>query len=155
MTCVVCRGTIGEPHYANAWEKVRKLSPCCSEACAASFDPDVHWLPATAPALVTGTEEARLAKVARDRLTAGDNPSVVVREMLNAGMAVLAVRKLVRDASLQTMEIEKDVKRLNLVALIGGLFGARGTRYQRVKGADPAKLHAAEADLDAWIARFR
>ncbi len=123
MTCVVCRGPIGEPHYANAWEKVRKLSPCCSEACAARFDPDEHWLPATAPALVTGTEEARLAKVARDRLTAGDSPSVVVREMLNAGMAVLALRKLVHDA--------------------------------KPKRPQPAKLRAAEADLDAWIARFR
>lgn len=155
MTCVVCRGPIGEPYYANAWEKVRKLSPCCSEACAAAFDPDVHWLPAAAPALVTGTEEARLAKVARDRLTTGDSPSVVVREMLNAGMAALAIRKLLRDASLYTVDIEKNVRRLNLIALIGGLFGGRVRRYQRAKGADPAQLRAAEADVDAWIERFR
>lgn len=153
MSCVVCGQPIGEPHYANAWEQARKAFPCCSTTCAERFDPDLHWLPAVAPAVITGEEEVRLVKVSRERVARGDHPSVVVREMLVAGLSVMALRKIVGDASLQATATEQTVSRLNVLGMISGLLGGRW-RMHESRGPDPAKLRSASEDLETWRARF-
>src|SRR5690349_15940271 len=100
-SCVVCGAALADAaaaRYANDWERVRKRYPCCGDACATAFDPDVHWLPAAAPAATDDAETERLGGVMRRRLADGDSPRVVTREMLLAGVAISAIRKQLNDA---------------------------------------------------------
>jgi hypothetical protein len=156
MTCVVCGASVVEPHYANAWEKVRKLYPCCSSACSARFDPDTHWLPAAAPAPAAGPEAARLLGVARDRVRAGDKPTIVVRDLLLAGVGLPGVRKLLLDAEIAAKSTDRVVTQLNIISVIRALFRGpmRMRMHERRDRQDPEALRAAVADLDAWRARF-
>ncbi len=152
--CVVCGGPITEPQFANAWEKARKLYPCCSDACAKRFDPDVHWLPAERPQLLDGPEEARMLDTARQRIREGDRPSLVVRDMLVAGVGTAGVRKLIVDGELAAAAGDRTARTLNILGGIRALFGG-GLRFaQRRDKQDPVLLRAASADIDAWRARF-
>jgi hypothetical protein len=86
MKCVVCESEFeGDALYANAWERVRKRFPCCSQACTTRFDPDVHWRPAIWPAPASDEEEGRLLGVVHLRVKKGERPDVIAREMLQAG----------------------------------------------------------------------
>jgi hypothetical protein len=153
MPCVVCGGELVECHFANAWEKARKLSACCSPACAQRFDPDRHWLPAKAPADADGAEQVRLLDIAHGRLRRGDRPSVVVRELLTAGVGVLGVERLVRDAELDAQATKRTVKRHNILGAIGALFG----RWRVTEAREPLELPelaAATADVAVWRKHF-
>ena len=145
MACVVCGNPVGDVHYANAWEKARKLFPCCSPVCASSFDPDLNWMPAKMPRTVDETDERRLLAVSRKRLRDGDRPSVVIREMLVAGVSVTGLRKLVFEAEATRI---KPHPALAVFAVLTGRI-----RIKRDK-RDPVLLRDASADLDAWRARF-
>src|SRR5262249_9722233 len=149
MSCVVCGGPIAEPYYANAWEKTRKLYACCSTACTAKFDADAHWLPAAPPKHVDADEQRRLLHLARGRIPNGDLPSVVVRELLVAGVGLLGIDKLLREAEYEANVEERKVKRRNILGAIGALFG-RWHIHERRDQVVPEQLRAAAADLAAW-----
>lgn len=154
MACVVCGGAVGEPVFANAWEKSRKVSACCSTACAQTFDPDVHWIPSTRPAPVDTMEEARLIRIHRERLRKGDQPDVVTRELLLAGVAPTAIRKLLTSTELggESTDVAKLVP-IRQPSLFGSLF------FRAAKAAAPddnlgVRLETAKADLDRWTKHF-
>lgn len=154
MGCVVCGAPITAPHFANAWERIRKLYPCCSPACAARFDPDVHWLPAEKPPPATPDDEHRLTRAGVERLRAGDRPSLVVRDLLLAGIAPTALRKLLTDAELSVAATDRWVGRFNLLGVISALFGGRWQVAERNDRRDPEELRAAAIELETWTARF-
>ena len=154
MTCVVCGAAITEPVFANAWEKTRKVSACCSAACAQTFDPDQHWLPSTRPLSQDPMEEARLARVGAERLRKGDRPSVVARELLIAGVGLPAVRKLLNATDLGSEST--DAAKLTPIAQ-GGWRGRLLHLFASAAAPDTddaAHLAAAKADLDRWAAHF-
>ncbi|HEX8115037.1 MAG TPA: hypothetical protein VF516_45225 [Kofleriaceae bacterium] len=151
---LVCGGPIAEPHFANAWERVRKLYPCCSPPCAARFDPDIQWLPAERPPPATPDDEQRLVRTGAERLRAGDRPSLVVRDLLLAGIAPRAVRKLLTDAELSVAANDRWVDRLNVLGVISLLFGGRWRVAERNDRRDLEQLRTAATDLETWSARF-
>lgn len=154
MTCVVCGGAVGEPVYANAWEKTRKVSACCSAACAQTFDPDQHWIPSQRPAPVDTMEEARLVRLASERLRKGDKPFVVTRELLLAGVGMPALRKLLTSTKLGSESTNiADMVPVPQRGWVGRLiYGAA-----RAAGPDthePDHVTAANADLERWAKHF-
>jgi hypothetical protein len=152
VRCVVCQNPIETPHFANAWERSRKIYPCCSAACASGFDPDAHWIPATEPVLVVPTEERRLLATARTRLGAGDRPSVVVRELLVAGVSSTGIPFILAEAS-AGVATAKTARRTGIANALLTLVGR--WRVSENRGPDSKQLAAATADVDAWRARFR
>ena len=152
--CVVCGGPLGVAVYANAWETARKLYPCCGPGCAARFDPDEHWIPAPRPEPASGPEEARLLGPARTRILAGDRPSLVVRDMLIAGVGVPGVRKLLVDGELVAQQGDAAARKLNILGAIRALFGGGTSFAERADKQDPKLLRAAHDDIEAWQRRF-
>jgi hypothetical protein len=154
--CVVCGVGIehGAQKYPNAWEAARKRFPCCGATCCAAFDPDVHWLPAALPDAAGSEEQKNLLRVSRRRLEDGDSPRVVARELLQAGVAVAALRKVLGEALVAGTRAEKDAAHLSL---FGGLFGALAGVFSVAKNHDkrrPAAIEDALSDVDRWIAHF-
>ncbi|MBA3457344.1 MAG: hypothetical protein H0T42_29960 [Deltaproteobacteria bacterium] len=154
MTCVVCRAAVTEPVFANAWEKTRKLSACCSAACAQTFDPDQHWIPSTRPAAIDHMEETRLSRVGGERLRKGDRPGVVVRDLLLGGVSPSAVRKLLTATKLGSESTDiADMVPIRQQGWLGRLiYGAA-----RAAGPDertPEHVDDARRDLDRWTAHF-
>ncbi len=100
MKCVVCRGELpeGTLFWANSYEKIRKLYPCCSDACAADFKSDVHWFPAERPTRAPEEDEVSLTEVAKHRIRGGDDAHVIVRELLVLGVAPRMVRNALNDS---------------------------------------------------------
>lgn len=154
MACVVCNLPLSETHFANSWEKARKLYPCCSAACAQSFDPDIHWLPSAHPECVDHHDEARLVGAARERLRAGDRPSIVVRDLLIAGVGPDGVRKVLRTAGASADADAKTARRLNVVAWVSLLLGGRAWWFVGSERMDPKLIRAAEADIERWTRHF-
>ena len=154
MSCVICKAAVGEPHYANAWEKARKLYPCCSEACAARFDPDVHWLPPVAPPPLAFPEEARILGAARGRIHDGDKPSIVVRDLLLAGVGIAGVRKLLVEGELAAVAGDRAARRINILGGLRALFGGGLTLGERRSKSSIEALRAANADIETWQAHF-
>jgi hypothetical protein len=154
MRCVVCEQPVDtvDALYANAWEKSRKRYPCCTPACAASFDPDVHWLPAVAPAPASEADRARLLIVFRDRLAGGDCASVVLREMLLAGVPPEPLRGLLIRAIGQAEASRRDQRVLTAISALGGLLSGRWRLYRAGDRRDPEDLRSSLADLEAWEA---
>jgi hypothetical protein len=152
MVCMVCEREIpaGDEQYANAWEKTRKRYPCCSDACCARFDPDIHWVPGVRPEPADDGEQARLMAVARTRLGGGDSPSVIVREMLLAGVAPSALRKLLAGAYITSSEQADERKRMDLIGGLIGLVTGRGLFFKNRDKRDPKLMKVAMADLDQW-----
>lgn len=117
MICVVCGTPVVERHFANAWEASRKIYACCSTACTAGFEPDTHWIPSTVPPAATPDDEARLLRVCRERVRSGDRPSIVIREMLVAGIGIPGLRKTLINAQLTVGATNKTVSRLNILGV--------------------------------------
>ena len=140
--------------FANPWERARKVYACCSEACARAFDPDVHWIPGNEPALAEADEDRRLLARARARLASGDRPTVVVREMLVAGVSPRGLRFALAEAETAAAARAKAIRRGALANILGMLIGRRAAVDDR-EVIDPAQLRAAVADLDSWSAKFR
>jgi hypothetical protein len=105
----------GGDRYANAWEAVRRKLPCCSDSCCARFDPEVHWFPAQAPRPAPFPEESRLLALASERLRAGVEPRLLVRELLLAGVSPDGVKRLLLGT-------------LREMGVIAQLFGRRRAR---------------------------
>ncbi len=151
MTCVVCGGAVEEPVYANAWEKARKQFACCGEVCAQRFDPDAHWIPSARPAALETIEEARLVRLAGERLRAGDEPRRVVRDLLVAGVGLPGARKALTSAELSANATDKVVKKLNILGWLSFALGGRLRVAERTSQQDQTKLReAASTDLAQW-----
>ncbi len=151
MTCVVCGGAVKEPVYANAWEKARRQFACCGDACAQRFDPDAHWIPSARPAALDTMEEARLVALAGKRLQSGDEPRLVTRDLLVAGVGVPGVRSALMNAELSADTTDKAVKRLNVLGWLSFVLGGRLRVAERTSQQDQTKLReAASTDLAQW-----
>ncbi len=151
---MVCGGAIEAPRFANAWEKSRGAFPCCSEACATRFDPDVHWLPARAPAPLDDAEARRLISIASRRLARGDLPRVVVREMLLAGVPVAPLRGALIEGRAATAAAERSARRWSIAGFVFAAFGASLRLAESRDPRDLAALDEGAAQLDRWQARF-
>jgi hypothetical protein len=151
--CVVCGAPVVEAHYANAWEKTRKVMACHSAECASRFDPDVHWMPSAAPT-ADAAEQRKLLQVTVGRINSGNAPSVVVREMLVAGVSPLELRRILIEASRAADASEATAIKRGVVSAVLGLFRGRWTATENRDPRDPARLRAADADITAWQARW-
>lgn len=158
VKCVVCGSSItaGREQYSNAWESSLAQHPCCREACCESFDPTVHWLPVRAPALVEEAEADRLIRSVQRRLSEGEQPGLVARDLLLAGVPPWRVRATLVGAAAKAKGSDRMTGSLNMFAwlqasLTGGfsLFGdpKRGK-------ANVGKLLDANQDIEDWIDRF-
>ena len=156
MRCVVCGNPIvdGNESYASSFEKIRKMFPCCDSACTARFDPDQHWIPGRRPTELDDGERARMIRVLRTRLANGDNPTVVIREMLAAGLPPRQLRLQLGDAATAGEPEAKLVSRANKVGLLGGLFGGRLQMFRSRDKRDPDALGAAVASIEFWERAF-
>jgi hypothetical protein len=148
MQCAVCREWIkvGAERYPNDWERVRKRFACCSDACASRFQPDEHWIPSVWPPALADAEQRRLLAVAAGRLRNGDQPKVVLREMLQAGVSVAGLRRVVGDQRGSAAQHKRTLGSLNL---LGRLLGAGSVRT-RFDPRDVGQLDAAFDILDEW-----
>lgn len=155
MSCVVCERPIaaGDEHYANTWEKSRKRYTCCSEACAQKFNPDIHWIPQVFPPPADEAEQTRLLGVSRARLYQGDLATVIVHEMLLAGVSPEALRRVLLSGYIASGKAEGDARRSTLLGIVGGLFTGWYTFFKRADKRDMKSIKLALADLDRWEAR--
>jgi hypothetical protein len=149
MMCVVCESNIavGEERYGNAWERSRARFPCCSDACAAQFDPDVHWLPGEAPRAASPSDEQRLVAVARQRLIRGDRPSLVARDLLLGGVRPAGVRATLDGALLGGARSQKENRAGFWMLLLTG---------KGIFKADKREVNLVEqayGELDQWDRR--
>ena len=147
MRCVVCGRSIatGQEQYPNDWERVRKRFPCCGADCSKSFNPDLHWIPAVWPTPVGQAEEQRLLNVVHARINYGDNPSVILREMLQAGVSPEGLRRAVGNQFVSTARRQKSTNRF---AWLGLLFRVRVRALGERR--DASKLDEAFSALDLW-----
>lgn len=157
--CVVCGEDIptGREQYSNAWEKVRRLSPCCSDSCLQRFDPDVHWLPGVAPPSAMPEDTARLLSVAQQRIVRGDQARVVVRELLVAGVPIARIRGLCIQTGNTAINQKRDRHELGILSMIGGFLGllsGHGTMLVSGDRSNPESVGPALDDLDVWERRF-
>ena len=147
-------GAVETPRFANAWEKSRGAFPCCSDACATTFDADLHWLPARAPAPPDASETRRLLTLAVNRLAKGDLPRAIVREMMQAGAPTAPLRDAVTHARDAAAAAQRSATRRSILGVIGLAVKGRGTLAEARNQRDPAAFAEALADLDRWQARF-
>lgn len=160
MNCVVCGGGLGtdayrpeSAHYANAWERTRGLSPCCSDGCARLYDPDVHWIPAVFPIVVEGDQAIRLRQMARQRLGQLDEARPVVRELLLAGLAPTILRFLVAQANDATRELAQRATKRTVLGVLSGFLGGSVTVAESRDARSDDNYTRANDDLDLWEAR--
>jgi hypothetical protein len=153
--CTVCASECcyGE-HFANSWERSLGRNPCCSEGCAKLHDPDVHWMPPEAPPLLSDDEHDRLVAVARKRVTTGDNPVTVVREMLQAGMPTASLRKVVFFSAVGAADAQAKAREVGVFGLILGALTGFFLFARREDPRDQEQHRRARDDLDAWERRF-
>lgn len=156
IRCVICQKAIpvGEDLYTNAWEKSRKRYPCCSQACCDSFDPDQHWLPVVKPEQADREEEVRLLDVTQRRLKDGDSPTVVIREMLLAGVATRALRKVLNEAQASSESNHRVARQLGVGGVIMGVLTGQWSFFKSTDKRRPRTLEAALSDLDRWDSHF-
>jgi hypothetical protein len=115
----------------------------------ARFDPIEHWIPARFPEPASDEDRGRLLKVARKRLGEGDEPRIVVRELLVAGIPALRVRGVLIDVGSNAEREQSEKRRLNALLLILTFRWIRfGTDRRNVK-----KIAAAHADIALWERR--
>jgi hypothetical protein len=153
IACVVCQGSLelSEAHYANAWERSRKKLPCCSAACATTFDPDLHWIPAVLPQPAAGDEAIDLRNRARQRLRAGDEARPVVRELLLAGMSPGTLRYCVAESSDATTDAKSAATRTSVLGFVKGVLLGGRTVVAESRDQRSRKTYAdATADLTQW-----
>jgi hypothetical protein len=150
--CVVCGTEVdaNEAHYANAWERSRKKAPCCSQACAKAFDPDVHWIPAVLPTVAVGDEAIRLREMARKRLAALSEARPVVRELLAAGLSPEALRYCVEESSAATATSKSSATKKSLLGFVTGRLLGRSVIAESRDQRSSKSYDDARADLAQW-----
>lgn len=154
--CVVCGTEIhpfrDAPHYANAYEKVRKKAPCCSAGCAGKFNPDEHWLPAELPPTLDGKARDRLLLRTRNRLIVGEPARAVIRDALLGGIPASVLRlHLAQIVAAREQHVENQETRQIKRGILSFLFGRGHAALESTdEDFDPRRLAEAHADLDRW-----
>ena len=151
--CTVCDGevTLGEERWANAWEKSRQVLACCSDGCAKEFHLDRHWLPSARPKAASEDESNRLYQVLRARLRDGDSPSVVTREMLQAGISPELIRGVLLDSQRAGAKSRKEAIELSILGVIRGIFTGTFAFFASRDKRSPITFEAAFADLEHCV----
>jgi hypothetical protein len=158
IACVVCGRPVAPQaaQFANAWERSRKKSPCCSDGCAKAFDPDVHWIPAVLPKVVEGDEASELRQMARKRLASLSEARPVVRELLIAGLAPETLRFCVEESNAATAAAKSSATKKTLLGFVTGrIFGVRGVVPESRDQRSAKSYDDARADLAQWAAVVR
>ena len=139
MKCVVCGAPVETAVYPNPFERARRIYACCSDGCAQRFDPDTHWIPGQPPRALDAAEEAKLLRVFGERLANGDRPTVVVREMLVAGVPAQRLRLQLGD---QAAGAQYRRSQAVGISRVFGVFSIRRRRDKR----DPKAIAQAARD---------
>ena len=165
--CVVCGSTVNpaSAHYPNSWEATVKTRLCCSETCRANFDVDRHWIPSCHPSPAQPGNESHLTTDARRRLGRGDDHRAVVRELLCAGVTVVAIEHMLRMGEVPLYDARRMAESAAPVEVVGkllthgplsvlvALFRGESKRAAVEREANAAQSLAI-ADLDAWRAAW-
>jgi hypothetical protein len=146
---VVCGTRVEVAHWPNAWEKSLAVRPCCSDACAKAFDADRHWMPSTAPRLLSEADANAAVGSAKARMARGDDAGPVARDLLIAGVPAWMVRSAVIGAGVSVR------RRMQELAAMPFLTFGRWFAVERgASKHDPASGSAALDAIDAWERRF-
>lgn len=158
VPCCVCGVALAPSaaHFANAWESSLGTHPCCSKACAGRFDPTSHWLPTTAPKQLSDAEADVFVRNARRRLAAAEDPKLVARDLLLAGVVPWQVRRILGGEAIAEDSVRRFVAGPNLMGRIfGALSGSALVTVTPGRGkADIKDVVGAGSEVDAWLARF-
>jgi len=105
-------------------------------------------MPSQAPTPLDEDETARLLERAKSRLRQGDSPAVMARELLLAGMEPWIIRNALHGAGMAAAANQRTARALSLMTSLGGL------RWLSRDKRDPRAIPNAQADIEAWEARF-
>lgn len=155
MNCVVCGVPLSATgiHYANAWEASLRQHPCCSPACGQQFDPNLHWMPAAAPAALADELAREPIEHAKRRLRDGDDSGLVARDLLSAGVAPWMVRRALLSGAMTAVTSDRLTGSWN--SFFGHLLGRSLLIGDPKRGvADPGAVLDGNATVDAWEQRF-
>lgn len=156
--CCVCGATfpVAQVRFANAWESSLGTHPCCSEACARRFDASVHWLPTVAPKLLSDADADVFVRNARRRLAAAEDPKLVARDLLLAGVVPWQVRRILGGEAIAESSARSFAGGPKLMSWIfGALSGRSLVMVTPGRGkADVKSVVGAGAEVDAWLERF-
>lgn len=106
------------------------------------------------PAPASEDDQHRLAAVMRNRLRDGDRPTVVLHEMLQAGVSSIALRKVVNEALVTSERHHETARQLNFLGKIVGLISGSFSSARSTDKRDPKLLARALDDIDRWEQRF-
>jgi hypothetical protein len=95
-----------------------------------------------------------LLQAARRRIVDGDRPSLVVRDMLIAGVGLPGVRKLLVDGELAATRGDRTARKLTILGILSGLLGGVLRIAERQSKQRTELLRAAAADIETWQAHF-
>lgn len=154
-TCIVCGVSFdGREHFANAWEASLGAHPCCSDRCAGAFDPDTHWMPLAAPVELSDPDAAPFVANAQRRLGGGEDPNLVARDLLLAGVVPWQVRRIVGGAAIKASRAAAPSRcptgwaRSLCSRQARAPFGSTSDRVDVRKAAQSGSV------VDEWEARF-
>lgn len=155
-TCIVCGVSFdGREHFANAWEASLGAHPCCSDRCARAFDPDTHWMPLAAPVELSDADAAPLVANAQRRLGGGEDPNLVARDLLLAGVVPWQVRRIVGGAAIKASQARGSFALPNWLGALSVLATGQGTFFGGTSDrVDVRKAAQSGRVVDEWEARF-
>jgi hypothetical protein len=110
-------------------------------------------MPSVLPEPAGPEEQARLLKVFRMRLADGDRPTVVLHEMLLAGVSPLGLRKILNEAYVAASHTNKTASELTWMGIMVGLLTGRLSAFKSRDKREPKAIEEALADLDRWERR--
>ena len=152
LICCVCETeiTLDAEQWPNAWERSRKRFACCNSDCTAQFHPDKHWVPSRVPAAASHDDTNRLISVLRTRLRDSDSPSVVTRELLQAGVASDLIRGILLGSQAAGDKSQRQARHRTIFGLVRsfftGVWTISASRDKRV----PETFESAFDDLEHW-----
>jgi hypothetical protein len=152
LICCVCETEIAldTAEWPNAWERSRKRFACCNSDCATQFNADKHWGPSRAPTAASHDDTNRLISVLRTRLRDGDSPSVVTRELLQAGIASDLIRGILLGSQAAGDNSRRQARNRTIFGFVRSLFtGTWSISVSRDKRV-PSTFEPAFDDLEHW-----
>lgn len=142
--------------FKNAWERSLGAHPCCGYECASRFDADVHWLPMVAPRQLSDAEAEGFVANARRRLAAAEDPKLVARDLLLAGVVPWQVRRILGGEAIAESSAKRFAVAPSLMGSVIGFFSGSalvvGTRGRGK--ADVRQVVGAGGQVDEWLSRF-
>ena len=112
-------------------------------------------MPAVLPGPASVDDEERLQKVFRNRLRDGDRPTVVLHEMLVAGVSPAGLRKILIEGAVASDRTRQTATELSIAGAIVGIFTGHWSIFKSRDKREAAAMDEALADLDRWEERWR